>query len=125
MIPAVVDIEFTRGDSFSKFFRARDRVWDEGEGAYVPGPYKNLTGWTGLAQVRATLDSSEVLFEFTVTLGNQGTTPGSFYVECIPATTQSLSVLAGVWDLQWTTAAGKVYTYAKGAVKLNKDVTHA
>lgn len=124
MIPAVVDIEFTRGDSYSKFFRARDRVWDAGTSSYVPGPYKDLTGWTGLAQCRATIDDASVLFLFTVTLGNQITTPGSFFVTAAPAITKDLTTFVGVWDLQWTTNTAEVYTYCGGKVTLKKDVSH-
>jgi hypothetical protein len=123
VIPAPVNIAFVRGDSYSKFGRVRTKVWDATAQAYIPGPYRDITGWTGLAQVRATVDTATVLFEFTVTVGNQETVPGSFFLTAAPAVTAALTTLAGVWDLQWTTDTGEVYTYAAGTVTLTKDVS--
>lgn len=125
MIPAVANIEFVRGDSFSKFGRIRTKVWDGVAGAYVPGPYRDITGWVGLAQVRETVDSASVLFSFAVTLGDQVAAPGSFFLTAVPADTINLSVFAGVWDLQWTTDTGQILTYVGGTVTLKKDVSRA
>lgn len=123
MIPAVSNIKFVRGDSYSKFGRVRTKVWDGVQGIYVPGPYRDLTGWTGLAQVRASVDSATVLFEFDVELGNQGTTLGSFFIKALPEYTKDLTVLEGVWDLEWTTSTGEKLTYASGTVELIPDVS--
>ncbi|QEM40917.1 MAG: hypothetical protein [Phage AS32] len=123
MIPAVANLRWTRGDSFSKFGRVRTKVWDAVAGAYVAGPYRDLTGWTGLAQVRETHDSTTVLFAITVTLGDQVAAPGSFFLTVAPELTADQTVLSGVWDLQWTTNTGDVLTYVGGSVTLDKDVS--
>lgn len=125
MIPAPVNLQWVRGDSFTKFGRVRTKTWDSTIGAYIPGPYRNLTGWTGLAQVRETLDSNTVLFAITVTLGDQNTAPGSFFLTAAPEVTEELTTLLGVWDLQWTTNTGQVLTYASGTVTLTKDVSRS
>lgn len=125
MQKASFTIKFVRGDSYSLFGRIRTKVWDEGSQEYVPGPYRDLTGWTGLAQVRTNLASSTVLFSFDVILGNQTTTPGSFFIEAQPADTENLAdnQLTGVWDLEWTSPTGEVITPIGGAVQLEGDVT--
>jgi hypothetical protein len=123
MIPGVSNLEWVRGDSYSKFGRVRTKVWDGLTSSYVPGPYRDLTGWTGLAQVRESVDAPAVLFELAVTLGNQGTSLGSFFLTATPADTADLTIFEGVWDLQWTTNAGEILTYVGGTVTLKKDVS--
>lgn len=129
MKKAPYNIEFVRGDSYSLFGRVRTKVWDsaanDGVGGYVPGPYRDLTGWTGRAQVRASLVTTTVLFSFTVELGNQVTTPGSFFIKAVPADTENLSdlQLKGVWDLEWTSPTGEVVTPIGGSVTLEGDVS--
>lgn len=123
MIPGEKDIEFVRGDFYERFGRVRTKVWDAQAQTWVPGSYRDITGWTGICQVRETVDSETVLFSFTVTLGNQTTAPGSFFIRALPAVTQGLEVLTGVYDLQWTLPDAKVYTYVTGKVTLKKDVS--
>lgn len=118
-------IEFVRGDSYSLFGRQRTQTWDAGSTSYIPGPYRDLTGWTGRADVRSDATSATILFSFTVTLGNQATAPGSFFVTAAPEDTVNLSdsELNGVWDLQWTSPTGGIITPIGGAVVLESDVT--
>lgn len=125
MKAATYDIEFKRGDDYELFGRVRTMVWDAGQSKLVPGPYRDITGWSGLAQVRTSEDATTTMFAFTVALGNQETVPGSFYVRAVPNDTKNLTVLVGVWDLQWTTDTGKVYTYVEGKVTLDKDTSRA
>ena len=125
MLPAVSDIEFVRGDNFSKFGRVRTKVWDATSQSYIPGPYRDLTGWVGLAQVRPDVDSNTILFTFDVVLGNQTTALGSFFLNATPAMTKDLTVFSGVYDLQWTTNTGEIFTYVGGKVTLKKDVSRA
>lgn len=120
MKPASVPIDIQRGDSFEAFGRIRDTTWDGT--AYVPGEYKDITGWVGKSQMRDSTDSQQVVVEFEVTLGNQETAPGSFWVRATPEQTAEI-VKSGVWDVQFTTPAGEVFTIAGGAANLGKDVT--
>jgi hypothetical protein len=123
VIPAVKDITVKRGDTFELFARIRDKVWDAGTSTYIPGPYKNLTGWTGLSQIRLTADTPDpVLATMSVVLGNQGTTPGSFFLRMTSTVTATLTV-NGVYDVQFTLPDASVQTYLGGAVTISKDVT--
>ena len=123
MIPAPHNITIKRGDTFSLFARARDKVWDAIEGEYVPGPYKDLTGWTGLCQLRETEDSATIVATATITLGNQVTVPGSFFMTMSKTITAAITVVTGVYDVQFTTGAGEDYTYVGGTWQLSKDVS--
>ncbi len=127
MQAATYDIKFKRGDNYSLFGRVRTMVWDAGLEEYVPGPYRDITGYVGLAQCRLTTETPTPLFSFTVTLGNQAVVPGSFWVKAVPADTTALTSaqLKGVWDLQWTTDIGEVYTYVEGSVDLDPDTSRA
>ena len=123
MIPAPHDIVIKRGDTFSLFARARDKVWDAGTGQYIAGPYKDLTGWVGLCQLRATEDSATVIATPTIVIGNQVTALGSFFMNMTDAETGAITALEGVYDIQFTTPAAEVYTYVGGIWTLSKDVS--
>jgi hypothetical protein len=127
VIPYPKDITIRRGDSKRIFCRIRERLWDPsangGLGGYVPGDYRDLTGWVGKAQVRTTEDSATVVAEFTVTLSDQTATPGGVTLYLAPATTAGITVDTAKWDFQFTDAASDVWTYAAGAVTIVKDVT--
>lgn len=117
MKPATQNIEIYKGDTFQLFFRIRNRL-PNGD----PGDYVNLTGQTPKAQIRATEATASVLAEFTATLGDQTTFPGSVLLELSAATTTSLAS-GGVWDVQLTNGSGQVRTYLKGQVTLLPEVT--
>lgn len=123
MIPAVHNITIKRGDTYSLFCRARDKVWDAPSGTYVPGPYKDLTGYVGSCQLRPSEDSTSVSATPTVELGNQSTAPGSFFVRLTDDETAAITDLNGVYDVQFVTPAGETYTYVGGTWTLSKDVT--
>lgn len=125
MKPWPHDLSIRRGDTKELFFRVRERVWDETTSAYIPGAYRDLTGWTVLAQYRATEDANEVLAEFAATIMDQGVTPGGVLLRLTPAQTASLTILTGVWDCQLTDPAGDVYTYIAGKVAVDKDVSRS
>jgi hypothetical protein len=123
MQPAVHDITIYRGDSYELFVRLREKVWDAETSTFIPGSYISLASMTGKAQLRATADDASVAVEFTVTTGNQTTTPGSAYMRLTAAQTGGLTLTEGVYDLQFTDASTNVQTYLKGAVEIVKDVT--
>ena len=123
MIPADHPITIKRGDTFSLFARARDKVWDPVNSVYVPGDYKDITGWTGTCQLRTTEDAVDVEAVATITLGNQEIVPGSFFMTMTPAITGAIVASSGVYDIQFVTPAGEVHTYVSGEWTLSKDVT--
>lgn len=125
MIPAVHDIKIKRGDTYSLFGRIRDKVWDGVTQTYIAGPYKNITGWTGLCQLRANEDAVDISAVGTITLGNQTTVPGSFFMTMSKTVTAALTGASGVYDIQFTTPAGEDYTYVGGKWTLLKDVSRA
>lgn len=131
MSPVKKDVTIRFGDSHQIFFRVRERVWSELEDKFVPGPYRDLTGWTVLAQIRATTDSEVVLLTYTPTLGNQADEVlgrGSIWLDITPTQTNQVRAMnpqptGGVYDVQLTTPAGEVYTYLEGKINFAKDVS--
>jgi hypothetical protein len=117
MKPPTFNIEIYQGDTFSMFLRIRalDANGD-------PGNYLDLTGSTAKAQVRANAAADPPDAEFTCTLGNQSTVPGSLFVELSPAQTAALTG-NGVYDVQITHADGRIRTYLAGTTTLIKEVT--
>jgi hypothetical protein len=125
--PYAQDIEVYRGDFFSFFFRVY-RVNPDGS----QGAYEDLTGWTGLAQIRASENDASVIATFTFTPANQTTFPGGVLLSLDETVTETFTLAGqatsgklGVWDVQLTNTLGEPNTYIKGAVMLEKDVSHA
>ncbi len=115
-LPAVYDIEIYIGDDFSLPIRLKaDNV------------YVNLTGWTGRAQLRNGVGT--LLATFTVTVGNQSTTPGLVTVSMANTITSGLSpsgnspTTTAVYDVELTDTGSKVRTYLAGTATVVIDVT--
>lgn len=123
MQPASQDLEIYQGDTFTFFFRLRNRVWDEETQTYIGGTYIDLTNYTGKAQIRATADDPTVLQELTVTLANQATLPGGVLVSLTAAQTAALPTTGGVWDVQLTSPTSEVQTFIAGRVTVTREVT--
>lgn len=129
MEPFVKNIKIRRGDTKEIFFRVRTKVWDAGLSEFVPGPYKDLTGYTIEAQVRASKDDvGTPLLEFAVTLGNQADEAqgrGAVLLKLTPAETASvpLNIPSGVYDVQFAEPDADAFTYLEGGVTFDKDVT--
>ena len=129
MIPAPVNITIRRGDTKNIFFRVRERTWNPalngGAGGYEAGPYRDLTGWSVLSQIRESKDAADPAATFAVTLSNQTTTPGGVTLKLTAAVTKDMVLppTGGVWDVQLTDAAGDVHTYIEGSVAFEKDVS--
>lgn len=129
MYPAQYDIQLYRGDYFEITLRLRDGTWDGA--TFVPGPYKDLTGWVGQAQIRATPDASTVLATFTVELLDQTVpeTKGGVRLFLPDEESAALNAPAAAWDFQLTEPGGsgdpseRVHTYLRGKVAIEKDVT--
>ena len=118
MKPATHNIEIYRGDTYTKFIRIRSKD-ENGD----PGPYVDLTGGTPKAQIRLNEDAVDVEAEFTATLGNQTTFPGSIHLSLTPTQTRGLDPVNHVWDMEVTHADSSVRTYLKGSVTVIKEVT--
>ena len=123
MYPAQSDLQLYRGDYFEMLLRLREGDWING--AYEPGAYMNLEGWTGRAEIRATADAPTALATFTVEILDQGSaeTIGGVHLYLDTADTADLQVAAAVWDFQLTDTAARVHTYLRGKVTIEKDVT--
>lgn len=121
MKPLKFDIEVYQGDTFSMFMRIRalDANGD-------PASYIDLTGSTPKAQIRSNVADIDAApdAEFTCTLGNQGTVPGSLFVELTDVQTAALTG-NGVYDVEILHANGVRRTYLQGTVTLIKEVTRA
>lgn len=119
MIPAVLNITITRGDTCEVFFRVRSKNANG-----TPGEYINLTGNTAKSQVRATVKAVVISAEFTCTLTDQVTIPGGVLLRLTPIQTAAIIEDTAVWDVQLTTATDN-YTYLSGVVTIRDDVTRA
>ena len=130
MTPYPKDIKIRFGDVKEIFFRVRERQWDAATSKWVPGDYRDLTGYTVLSQVRATSEDTTVLLSFTATLGNQSDVEngrGSVFLKVTSAQTAAVArtVTTAVWDCQLTDSGGNTNTYVGGAVTFEKDVSRA
>lgn len=129
MTPWPKDIKIKRGDTKEIYFRVRTRVWNPalngGAGGYEAGPYRNLTGWTVLAQIRATQDSATPLAEFDATLSDQVADTGGVLLKLSPADTAAIPSGTHGYDVQLTDANGDVWTYIEGEVEVSKDYSRA
>lgn len=135
MIPANVPIVLTRGDYSVMGLRIRTLVWDpsanDGEGGYVPGDYRDLTGCTVLGQVRRSVDDATVLATFTPTILNQAdaATKGKVRLELFHADTKDLPLTNDktkeiwVYDVQVAGPTDEPETYIGGSCKVRGDVS--
>ena len=121
MKPAKLDLPIYRGDTFEAFGRIRERVLVEG--VYVDGSYVNLTGLTGLAQIRTAADVPTVTATITVDIADQGVTLGGFFLRMTAVQTAVLSLATAKWDLQFTKPDDTVHTFLYGDVTLTKDIS--
>lgn len=113
--PGTYDIAIYRGDDWSLplYIRSTDE----------PPVYQNLTGWTGLSQIRVSADSAVVVATITVTILNQVTALGGILLSIDKLITAGINIDLGVWDLELTDAAGETSTYLRGGVEVTKDVS--
>lgn len=112
-----------RGDPCSGYFAIYDGVKANG--------LKDLTGYTGKMQVRATEDSETIALEFFVEIGAFSPTkidgtvyPCNVRYEATHTQTAALKNWGlGVWDLQITDPFGRPWTTRDGVAVLEKDVS--
>lgn len=117
MQPGSYNLVMTRGDTYRKTFTFYDNAGDD-----TPGDPIDFTGYSGAAQIRATEDGALVA-TLSVTIPDQGVSPGRVDVLGASSETAKLDGLQFVWDLQLTNSSGEVFTYLKGKVLNTLDVT--
>ena len=105
-----------------------DLVIDQGSGFAIDltiteaGSAKNLTGYSGRAQLRSTHAASSTISSFSVTIVNAGT--GELKVEMSAATSTNLAAGRYVYDLEIHTANdATVKRLIQGSVTINPEVT--
>ncbi len=124
MQPAQCDIQLYRGDYFEMTLRLREGVITGA--TYSPGAYLDLTGWVPKAEIRATVDTTGApMAAFTTEVLDQTVpaTLGAVHLFLPAATSGQLTATAAVWDVQLTDPGGRVFTYLRGKVTIEKDVT--
>ena len=88
----------------------------------------NLTGHTGLGQIRAAPESGDVEAVITVTITNAS--QGHLTASMSSAVTAAIELpdtvkgwMGGVYDIQTTDGSGKVTTWLAGVANVRKQVT--
>jgi hypothetical protein len=113
-------------DSPLTLYRGDTRIWEDTfRHKVVPpatgGDPMDLTGYTFLAQVRATQESTAVMATIDVALVDA---PGGVIRRTLTAVQARLLVPGNAfWDLQLTAPDGAVRTYLAGKVKVKPDVS--
>lgn len=129
MEPYPKQIKVYRGDYFYDSFRVRHRVWNpaynDGLGGWGPGPYRDMSGWTGNFQIRATHDSEAVMGQGDVFIIDQGEILGGVQFSMEHTETESLIRGEAVYDVQLTDPDGRPHTFLAGVALIDPDVTRA
>lgn len=128
MEPYTMPITIRRGDTKEIFIRVRTAVWNSTTDVWEPGPYKDLTGYTFLAQIRLLDDT--LVATFTITMSDQSDLTngiGAILLKITDETTLAISstLTTGLWDLKFTEPDGDTFTYVEGAVTFKKGISHA
>ena len=110
--PSTYNMDCVQGDDFVQPIRFRDPD--------TLNPL-NLTGWSGSAHVRRTLDDVLVT-PFTVTI-NQPVNPGMVLLELADTVTELMPVGVYNWDLELVNAAGLRRTWLQGTFSILKQYT--
>jgi hypothetical protein len=86
----------------------------------------DLTGWTARMQVRATVDSPEVLLELSTENGGitLGGPTGEISLDVSAATTAAFTWTSGLFDLELVSAGGIVKRPLRGSIGVRREVTH-
>lgn len=82
----------------------------------------DLTGVTGVGQVRKNLDDDAALADFVVTFDSNRST-GKVTLSIPDSVTSSLDFSTGSYDLKFTYTSGITKRVMKGRVTLDKEVT--
>lgn len=117
MQPGTHHLTLYQGDTFKMDLRLRE-IDETG----TPAGYIDLTGYTGLAQIRDSAGSDDIAASFVVTVKDQVAERGG--VSLFLAASESASLeRSGVWDFQLTSPSNEVTTYLAGSVKVLQEVS--
>lgn len=117
------DIDIKRGDSKTVYFRLT-----EDDGTPI-----NLTGRTITAAIKKSPNDPKVLVSWTVTVSDQGTSPGEFRLDLTPTQTgklpgaatqpgQPIAEAKHYWDAQMAYSS-VVETFVEGFIVLTGGIT--
>lgn len=127
MKPYPHQIDVYRGDYFYDTFRVRHRVWNpaynDGRGGWGPGPYRDMSGWTGNFQIRATPDSATVMGQGQVFVIDQTEILGAIQFSMEADQTELLVKGDAVYDVELTDPDGRPHTFLAGIARIDPDVT--
>lgn len=107
--PARFDLQVRAGDSYQRTVRIRDSA-----GAAI-----DLTGYTGLAQIRDRAGGT-LLAEITVVIADPES--GDLVISLTASQTRALPASA-VWDLELDAGESSTHTIVYGVVVVTPDVT--
>lgn len=89
----------------------------------VEGSPVDLSGWTARGQIRSTVESPDVLHEWTSDDDTALLTGSAVTLQLTPADTSAWTWSDGVYDVELTDPAGRVARVAQGAVLISREVT--
>jgi hypothetical protein len=83
-----------------------------------------VAGWTAKAQVRPSVDSDTVLYEWSTVLGNAAIADGAVTLSVTPTVSSAWTWVRGAYDLEVSNAAGTItYRIAQGKIRVLPEVT--
>lgn len=113
--PGVYDIALYQGDT-AEFTLTFTRKAEDGSKVPV-----DFTGATGAAHIRRTPRDANILAEFDVTFPEPD--QGKVKMSLTADSSNSIGSTSCVYDLQITEASGRVRTWLRGAVAVERQVT--
>ncbi len=123
MIPAQYPLYIYRGDTIEVQFRVREDTLNTA-GAVISSVYPDLTNSIPKAQIRQDTESAAVIAEFTASLlAQSGNTLGGVLLVLADDVTALLPLGTAKWDFQIIDAQGRTFTYFKGPVTLEGDIS--
>jgi hypothetical protein len=117
-MPGSYDFSVYQGDT--KEFAVQLKSGPPPSGPYTP---MDLTGCTVAAQVRDTPQAAQPAATITCTITDA--TNGIVSLSMAPAVTGALGQGTKVWDMEVTFPSGKKFTYLKGTVTIEAEVTRS
>lgn len=86
-------------------------------------PVADLSGWSVRGQIRATIDSADVLYEWSTSAGNVTLTAPFIKLIVFDTDSDAWVWQDGVYDIEVTDPGARVYRIAEGDVFVSREVT--
>lgn len=86
-------------------------------------PVTDLSGWSVRGQIRATVDSDVVLYEWSVAAGNAALYAPFVSLIVFDTDSDAWTWQDGVYDIEVTDPGARVYRLAEGDVFVSREVT--